>query len=299
VSDADLLDCAIVGGGPAGLTAALYLARYRRRAVVFDGGASRAAWIPRTHNLPSYPDGLPGTDLIARMRQHAEGFGAEIRFAPVRSFRRTAGDFDLGLPGGCRVRARTVLVATGVVDREPALPNIERAVRRGLVRQCPVCDGYEAIGRRLAVLGPGDHGAREAIFLSRFSDDITLMTLGGALPEPSLREALAERRIGIVTARPERLDLDADGRIAALCLPDGGRLAFDLLYSALGTRARNGILARAGAERAEDGRAVTDAHQRTGVPGLYAAGDIVFGLNQIVVAMGQAAVAATAIHNDL
>ncbi|MEJ1156857.1 NAD(P)/FAD-dependent oxidoreductase [Prosthecomicrobium sp. N25] len=297
--DRAALDCAVVGGGPAGLTAALYLARYRRRVAVFDGGASRAAWIPCSHNIAGFPDGLSGPDLIARMRDHAERYGAEIRFTAVRGVLRGDGGFELRLAGGDRVRARTLMVATGVVDREPDLPNLDRAVRRGLVRQCPVCDGYEAIDRRLAVLGPGDHGAREALFLSRFSGDVTVMTLGGAAPDPGLLDALAARRIPVISARPERIDLAADGRIAALAMPDGGRLAFDLLYSALGVRPRNRILVRLGAALAADGRVLTDDHQRASVPGVYAAGDIVAGLNQVAVSTGQAAIAATAIHNDL
>lgn len=295
-----MYDCIVVGGGPAGLTAALYLARYRRRFVVIDAGASRAAWIPLSHNLPGYPDGIAGPPLIAAMRDHAERYGADILFSKVRRLSKRPSAFEATLADRSTIEARTIILATGVMDREPALPGLLRAVRRGLVRQCPICDGFEAIDRRLAVIGSDDHAAREALFLSTFSSDITVVTLGRP---PDFRHEterrLAVAGIAIETGAVAAIETGEDRSPAGLRFADGRSCRFDRLYSALGVRPRNSLLARLGASLASDGRALTDKHLETSIPGLFAAGDIVVGLNQIAVAMGHGATAATAVHNGL
>ena len=148
--DDEPLDCLVVGGGPAGLSAAIYLARFRRRFRVIDGGLSRAATIPLSHNHPGFPDGIGGPALLARMRRQAEVYGARIDSGLVEGLERRRGDDTfvaaVGNDGEV-VRARTVLLATGVMDIEPDLPDVLGAVRRGLVRHCPICDAYEVIDR--------------------------------------------------------------------------------------------------------------------------------------------------------
>lgn len=295
-----MYDCIVVGGGPAGLTAAIYLARYRRRFVVIDAGASRAAWIPLSHNLPGYPDGISGPMLIAALRDHARKYGADIVFSKVCRLSTSSSAFKARLSDRSEIKARTIILASGVVDREPALPGLLRAIRRGLVRQCPICDGYEAIGRRLAVIGSDDHAAREALFLSTFSTDITIVTLGR---QPNfageIERRLALAAIGTETRVVEAIDPGDGDSPAGLRLADGDWQHFDRVYSALGVRPRNSLFARLGASLAPDGRALTDEHLETSITGLFAAGDIVVGLNQIAVAMGHGAVAATAVHNRL
>lgn len=295
-----MYDCIVVGGGPAGLTAALYLARYRRRFVVIDAGASRAAWIPRSHNVPGFPDGITGPMLIAALRDHARRYGTDVVFSKVRRLSKHGSVFRARLADGRCIDARMVIVATGVVDREPVLPGVLRAVRRGLVRQCPICDGYEAIDRRLAVIGSDAHAAREALFLSTFSSDITIVTLGRPPAFPSeLHRSLMRAAVSIETGTVEAIE-PSDGHAAAgLRFADGRWRRFDSLYSALGVRPRNALLAKLGASLASDGRALTDAHLETDIPGLFVAGDIVVGLNQVAVAMGHGATAATAVHNKL
>lgn len=295
-----MYDCIVVGGGPAGLTAALYLARYRRRFIVIDAGASRAAWIAVSHNIPGYPNGISGPQMIASWRDHVKRYGADIVFAKVRRLINSEAGFRATLVDDTAVEARTVIVATGVVDREPALPGVLRAARRGFVRQCPICDGYEAIGLRLAVIGSDDHAAREALFLSTFSSDLTVVTLG-RIPRitSTVGRQLAAARIRIETGSVESIDVGGGASPAGLRFADGRWLRFDRLYSALGVRPRNALIARLGARLAADGRAVTDEHLETSIPGLFAAGDIVVGLNQIAVAIGHGATAATAVHNRL
>lgn len=295
VSKAHDPEVLIVGAGPAGLTAATYLARFRRSVLVADGGTPRAGWIPLSHNTPGFPAGISGDAILARMREQAEDYGAKIEAGWVETLRRDGDGFTADL-GGRTVRARAVLLATGVVDHHPDLPGVERAIERSLVRICPICDGYEATDRAVAVIGHSDMGVREAAFLRTYSDRVTLIHVGppGDLTE---REALMRLGIELVETPIETVKLEGD-RVTALSW-SGAERAFDLVYSALGTSPNAQLAQGLGVRLAGDGRLEVDLHQRTSLPGLYAAGDVVRGLNQIAVATAEAAVAATDIHNSL
>ncbi|MGV3456715.1 NAD(P)/FAD-dependent oxidoreductase, partial [Sphingomonas sp.] len=170
-------DCIIIGAGPAGLTAAIYLARYHLSIRLFDCGSSRAALIPRTHNHAGYPEGIAGVELLRRMLAQAELYGAVREAAKVTRLEPVADGFIVHA-GARRVATRSVLLATGVVNHRPE--GLEDAVHdpalaRGLLRYCPVCDGYEVTDTRVGVIGTGDHGMREALFLRGFTRDVTLI----------------------------------------------------------------------------------------------------------------------------
>jgi thioredoxin reductase (NADPH) len=287
----------VVGGGPAGLTAAIYLARYRRRFRLFDAGSSRASLIPLSRNYPGFPEGLPGATLLERMREQAKRYGASVAEEKVERLGRTDEGFQVASPSGLTA-ARRVILAAGVVENEPALPGCLDAVRRGLLRICPICDGYEGVGQCVGVLGNSEHAAAEALFLRTYSDRVFLILVGdAALPERRLR-ALSEADVPVITTAIEAVSVE-NGRIRALDMADGKTHAFDTLYSAFGVTPQTGLAVEAGAERDETGRLLVNDHQETSVPGLYAAGDLVRGLNQIAVAAGEAALAATAVHNSL
>lgn len=288
-------DVLIIGAGPAGLTAATYLARFRRRVLVADGREPRAGWIPVSHNLPGFPQGITGDAILRRMTEQAREYGAVIEPGRVEALARDGESFTARLDGR-EVRARKVLLATGVTDHHPDLPGVERAIERALVRICPICDGYEAIDKAVAVIGKDDAGAREAAFLRTYSDRVTLIHVG---PPEALTEEDELQRLAIELIRSpiDNVRLEGD-RVTALSWGGSFRV-FDLVYSALGT-SPNADLARAlNARLGDDQRLAVDDHQQTSVPGLYAAGDVVRGLNQIAVAGAEAAIAATAIHNAL
>lgn len=296
-TNTDLHDCLIIGAGPAGMTAALYLARFRRQVMIVDAGEPRAAWIPTSHNIPFFAEGIPGPDILARQRAALSEYSVPIMPARVTSLRPDGGGFLAGHDGGPPIRARHVILATGAVDVEPDLPNLPDAVRRGLVRYCPVCDGYESRERRIGVIGHGASGAAEAIFIARsYSDDVTLLTLGQRMEmDEDTRQRLDRHRVRIVERPVIGLDVQGD-RIAAVRV-DGAEMRFDVLYSALGLNYRTELARALGAEHDEKGALVVDEGMQTSVKALYAAGDIVTGLDQIVVGMGHAAIAATRIHN--
>jgi thioredoxin reductase (NADPH) len=294
----EILDCAIVGAGPAGLTAAIYLARFRRRIALFDAGRSRAAYIPRSHNYPGFPDGINGVELLERLRAQARRYGAEVTGGCVDAIEARDGAFSL-VAGGERFAARTVLIATGVVDKEPEMANLKAAIDAGCVRLCPICDGHEVIDRTVAVYGPAASSASHAIFMRTFTDRLSLLVPRGDPPVAREEcERLAAAGVDLVASPVAQLSMDAD-RKAVVRLADGSELRFDTVYPTLGSRMRSELAIALGARTTEAGDIQVDSHQRTSVPGLYAAGDVVAALNQLSVAVGHAAIAATAIHNEL
>ncbi len=296
---AEPLDALIIGAGPAGLTAAVYLGRFRRTFRVLDSGESRAAWIPRSHNLPGFPDGCGGEELLGRLRRQAERFGAPVSHGSVERLERLDGVFLAKLGTGQTFTARKVLLATGVVDHEPKLDAFRDGVRKGLVRVCPICDGYEAMGADIAVIGDGDKAVREALFLKTWSGRLTVIHVGAAEAlDLEGRRRLAEAGVELIETSIEQVVIEQD-RITALDLGRGRLQRFDLIYSALGSTPRADLAWRLGVEADPAGCLRVNAHQETSVPGLYAAGDLVRGLNQIAVAEAEAAIAATDIHNRL
>ena len=148
------IECAIIGGGPAGLTAALYLARFRRHVTVIDGRQSRAELIPVSHNYPGFPQGISGTELLARLREQAMRYGVPIIDGVVKSLKPVKAEFLLETGGEHVIRAPTVLLATGVNDRKPPIVGIREATLAGAVRWCPICDGFEVQHHAVALLSP-------------------------------------------------------------------------------------------------------------------------------------------------
>lgn len=295
---ADRYDALIVGGGPGGLTAAIYLARYHRRVVVVDEGHSRARWIPLSHNHAGFPDGIAGEELLRRMGEQAQRYGATFVTDRIETVGGKSDAFEArGFTA--TIAARTVLLATGVENRRPALDadTHRDALQRGLLRYCPVCDGYEATGLAIGVIGANTHGVAEALFLRTFSDRITLVAHETIDLGTDDRSALAAAGIAIAPSPMARMDFSGDR--VALHLTDGSDLHFDTVYPALGSDSNNALARQLGVELSDDRCIVVDTKQRASIAGVYAAGDIVMSLDQISVAMGHAAIAATALHNDL
>lgn len=288
----------MVGAGPAGLTAAIYLARFRRTIALIDSGNSRAQYIPRTRNYPGFPDGISGSELLDRLREQARRYGANVQAGIVESLARDGDDFVAAMDGE-RIRARRVLLATGIVDKEPEMRDLKEAIRHGCLRLCPICDGFEVTDTDVAVYGPAKEAARHALFIRTFVRDIAVLVPRGDEPLP--REDCDElHRCGVhLVESPVAEVYMTPGHRAGVRTADGTEHVFDTLYASLGSRPRVEIATALGARCNGEGELVVDCHQQTSVPGLYSAGDVVAALNQISVATGHAAIAATAIHNAL
>ena len=166
----DMLDCLVIGGGPAGLLAAVYLGRYRRSVQVIDAGESRAAKIPESHNYPGF-FGIAGPELLRRLNAQAGQYGAEMVSGRVTSLRKTEESF-IATWSGTDVNARFILLATGLVDHCPTIRGQSANCPSEVVRFCPICDGYEAIDRRVGVLGDIKAGGKKALFLRTYTKEV-------------------------------------------------------------------------------------------------------------------------------
>lgn len=291
----DVLDCLIIGAGPAGLTAATYLARYRRRIAVVDAGESRARWIPTSHNCPGFPFGIGGEALLCRFRDQAAQFGVEVQQAHIDTLSQSAAGFE-ARAASSHWRAHRVILATGIRDHMPELDDLEGAIESGAVRLCAVCDGFEARDERIAVLGAMDTAINHAAFLRTFSSRVDVIPTG--VEAPTSECSILAEELGIRVHPPFERIAHEDGRCVAYDA-GGGRTVFDTVYPVLGCEPGSTLARQLGATLDEAGEIEVDAHQMTSVEGLYAIGDIVSALNQIAVGVGHAALAATAVHRAL
>ena len=293
------LDCLVIGAGPAGLTAAIYLARFHLNILVVDSGKGRAATIPCTRNHAGYPDGISGKELIGLMKEQAQKYGAKIIDGTVSRLERNGDSLFEAEWGSGPTLARSVLLATGVTNRRPPMDEAlhDDALARGLIRYCPICDGYEVTDKKVAVLGSDSHGVAEALFLRSYTPDITLIAPDKALRLKSDDQArLKAAAIDCVNGPAEAVAISSEFIVVDTA---EGHFTFDSVYPALGSDVHCQLAEMVGARLNDDGCVGVDAHMRTSVDGVYAAGDLVIGLDQISNAMGQGGVAATTIRNDL
>jgi thioredoxin reductase (NADPH) len=230
-----MLDCLIIGGGPAGLVAALYLGRYHRRTCVVDAGESRAALIPESHNYPGF-HGIGGPELLLRLGAQAQRYGAEVVKGEVATLRRRS-DGRLVARGnfGLEIQARFILLTTGLVDECPRIEGDGPASTA--VRFCPVCDGYEATDKEVAVVGGIESGSKKALFLRTFTKNVSLYVTDDAKPDDRCLDEL--RKAGVrVRGKPERICRLSDDRIAVI-MPERRTSDMDFLYPALGCNVRS------------------------------------------------------------
>ena len=297
--DEPILDCLVVGAGPAGLTAAIYLSRYHLDILVVDGGKSRAAWIPTSHNHAGFPEGINGKELLERMCDQAKLYGTRIECGQVTRIEKCEDGLFSAEYGSGPVKARTVLLATGVSNRRPPMDEElhEHALAAGLIRYCPICDGYEVTDKKVGVLGDADRGPGEAIFIRSYTADVTLIDPDGPIEVSAEDRARLEAAGVTLIDGPVTLIEPGEGEIHVET--PGGRHAFASIYPALGSDTHVALAEMLGLELSEDRCIVTDDHQRASLEGVYAAGDVVHGLDQISHAMGEGGVASTTIRNDL
>ena len=290
------VDCLVVGGGPGGLTAALYLARFHRDCLVVDAGASRASLIPRSRNYPGFPPGISGEALLARLREQAAGYGARFEQGRVEAIEPHADGFQVRY-GDRTCIARRIILATGIEDTLPEMPDAAEAIAAGTLRLCAICDGYEVDGDNVAVYGEAEDTIRHAVFLRTFTDRVTVVVHGD---QSACEEAMAlasHYGIRMISDDVEALRPCPEG--IELVTRKEGTYHFDIIYPNLGARFRSELALTLGIECDENGALIVDGHQQTSVPGIYALGDVVVGLKQMSVAIGHAAQAATAVHNSL
>ena len=356
----DILDCLVIGGGPAGLAAAIQLARLRRSCLIVDDDAGRSLWSQVTRNHLGFPDGVSASDLRILGLRQAVNHGVELRAGRVVGLRRAGrpgsqrggtgateatdprtGVFiatieprgdpeteaeELAEPGaeqnrrrerreGVRlgetvtrrtitIRARTVLIATGVVDEFPAFPDRDLCVGISLF-WCIVCDGSEAIGRPVAVVGDDADAIATAFGLLRFTDRVTLITGQRRSSAPAARLRALEQRGVRVERSPVEAYQHTDGQIERLLVTPrsqdcAGEVACAMVFVSSPKRPRVQLARRLGAGVDEAGYLLTDDSGRTSATGVYAAGDVTAGhAHQVTTGAHLGATAATAVNWDL
>lgn len=286
-------DVVIVGGGAAGLSAALVLGRARRAVAVIDAGAPRNAPAAHMQGFLSR-DGMPPADFLEVGREEVTGYGVEVIEGAVTQIEP---GFLVRLASGETLAARRILLAPGVIDDLPAIPGVRERWGRDLLH-CPYCHGWEVRDQPLGVLGTHPAAAAHAQLIRQWSDDVVFFAHTGDLPAPE-RAQLAARGIRVVDGEVVRLVVDAD-RLVGVELADGSIVPRTAVF----IRPRNvphpgGLLAGLGVDVDADGFAVVDRDGHTSAPGVSAAGNVVDPRASVIAAAGAAATAAMAINASL
>ena len=292
----ELWDAVIVGGGIAGMSAAVYLGRSRRKALLVDGGESMARWEPLVENYLGFPEGLSGKTLLDRGRAQVKKFGVRTADDRIVRIRRERDTFLL--EGHSVVyRSRRVLLATGLTHLLPDIPGADECLGNSVLF-CKDCDAFRVRGRRIAIYGRRNEAARYALAMLAFSPAVMILTDGR---EPTWdrvwQEALEEYRVPVHRASVKKLEHQG-GRLGAVLFEDS-RLPVDALFATRGDVYHTGLAEGLGADQDEEGQLKVDGDMRTTVPGLYAAGCVTPANCQMIVAAGQGAAAAQAIDHDL
>jgi thioredoxin reductase len=290
------VDVAIVGGGPAGLSAALMLGRCCRSVVVIDAGEQRNRKARAIHGLLTR-DGVAPTDVLRQAQQDLLRYpSVKLQTGIVTGVAGARGAFRVQTRDGPAVEARRVLLATGVVDVLPGIEGLPDFFGQS-VHHCPHCDGYEYQGQAIGVYGQAGPGVEAALAMLAWSDDVVLFTDARPLTDEGRRQC---DELGVVVRdeRVVRLEGQA-GRLERVVLAGGAAVARVALFLVAGQREQSDLAKLLGCELNADGIIETDAHEVTRVPGIYAAGDASIGEQLVVIAAAQGAIAATKIHASL
>ncbi|HEX7117290.1 MAG TPA: NAD(P)/FAD-dependent oxidoreductase [Longimicrobiales bacterium] len=293
----EIFDAVIVGGGPAGLSAALWLARYRRRVRLYDAGEPRNRMTTAVHGYPGLDDPAP-EELRRRIRAQAVEAGAEFCPDRVVALRGSKGDFRVESEHGAPVRARRILLAYGCRDCVPDIPGLAPAY--GItVHHCPDCDGPAVTGEPVGVIGWTRTAAELALFLQTWTERVVLLLHGHETElDDAGRDTLRRRGVAVRAAAVARVD-QRDGRVRGVELANGERLELTRLFFRVATPPASDLGRRLGCRSAEGGRIAVDDGQETTAPGVYAAGDITGHPHLAISAAADGVRAALALHRSL
>uniref|UniRef100_UPI001885BBCE NAD(P)/FAD-dependent oxidoreductase n=1 Tax=Ornithinicoccus halotolerans TaxID=1748220 RepID=UPI001885BBCE len=297
----DDYDVVVVGGGAAGLSGALTLARARRSVLVVDAGQPRNTPAAGVHGLLGH-DGIPPAELLARGRAEVRGYGGEVVTGQVVAAHREGDGFTVELAGGGVVRARRILLATGLVDELPDVPGLRQRWGQQVLH-CPYCHGWEVRDRPIVVLGASAMSVHQALLFRQWSADLTYVTHTNAAPAAEQAEQLAARGIRVVEAEVAAVGTDGES-LAGLRLADGSLLPCEAVAVAPRMVARADVVAGLGLTVVPHPSGMgehvpADQTGRTDVPGIWAAGNVTDLSAAVGPAAAAGAVAAGQINMDL
>jgi thioredoxin reductase (NADPH) len=290
-------DVIIVGGGIAGLSAAIYLGRAQRKTLIVDSGKSLASWEPHVENFLGFPDSISGDELLSRGKQQCEKYGVAFEQDEIHRATRSEGQFQL-TGKKTDYRAKRVLLATGLYHLPPDVPGVKECLGNSMFF-CKDCDAFRVRTRRIAIIGRNNEAVEYALGMLLFSSCVVVASNGKTPHWDEIHTAwMKEYEIPLY---PQRI-IDVqhkEGQLFALTFENGECMAADCVFTTRGDIYYNELARQLGAELDAEGQTVVNALQETSIPGLYAAGCITPANCQMIVAAGQGATAAQAINRDL
>ncbi len=294
-----MYDCLIVGGGIAGLQAAIQLGRYNHKTLVLDAGDGRSSICHSYHNILGYPDGISGPELREIGRQQAGEYGVEFVIGKAANAAKTDSGFEVTADSGDRYQSKTLLLATGIMDRIPPFPELMPTLGVS-VYVCPDCDGHEVKDKSTIVMGSGNAGANMALTLNYFTDEITYVNHENTKVDEEIAVAMKGKGIHYVEGPIEKVLADGpDFRGVALAngeefLAERGFIAFG------GNEVKSQLAQQLGVELHKNKHVLVDPRTKmTNIENVWAAGDVVAHSEQVTIAMGDGMQASIWIHKTL
>lgn len=292
-------DCLIVGGGIAGLQAAIQLGRYKHKVLVLDSNDGRSTICKSYHNILGYPEGVSGPELREVGRKHAESLEVEFVNEKVEQAEKAGEGFVVTSERGNKYSGKRILLATGVMDRIPPFPELMPCLGIS-VYVCPDCDGYEVKDKRTIVLGSGNAGANMALTLSYWTNDLVFINHEKKPADQKLLEKMKEKKFEYLEQAISKV-LAEDEKFTGVQLENGEKITGERGFIAFGgNEIKSDLAKQLGAERLENKHILTDPRSKmTSVRNVWAAGDVAAHSEQVTIAMGEGAQAAIWIHKSL
>ncbi|MBO8157917.1 MAG: NAD(P)/FAD-dependent oxidoreductase [Bacillaceae bacterium] len=294
-----LYDCIIIGGGIAGLQAAIQLGRYEHKVLVIDANDGRSVWCKRYHNILGYPDGISGEELRHIGRSQAREYGVSFVTDEVISVHPST-PFEVITRGGRQLEVKRLLLATGVKDRLPDIPNMKDCLGISLY-VCPDCDGYEIKDEPSLVIGSGNTGAKMALTLTYWNDDILFINHGKKPLDRAIKQKLKQKGIDYIEEQVEKIILDKYANMKGVRLENGIEIFRKKGFIAFGgNKVESSLAKQLGVETLENKHILVNPRTKeTSVKHVWAAGDVVAHSEQVTIAMGEGSQAAIWIHKSL
>jgi len=294
-----LYDCIIVGGGIAGLQAAIQLGRYQHKVLVIDGEMGRSTLCRSYHNILGYPNGVSGSELRAIGKKQAEDLGILFEKAMVIKAEKQNGKFTVETDANKRYMAKRLLLATGIVDTIPPFANLFPCLGIS-VYVCPDCDGYEVKGKKTVVIGSGNVGANMALTLTYWTRELLYINHGGEKVDASLLNRLKEQNIPYINKRIAEVEAQ-DSQLTGYILEDAIRIETNKSFLAFGgNKVKSALASQLGVKLMENRHIETNSRTKeTNIQHVFAAGDVAVHSEQVTIAMGEGSQAAIWIHKSL
>lgn len=294
------MDCVIIGGGIAGLQAAIQLGRYKHDVLVIDSNQGRSTICRCYHNILGWPDGVSGQEIRKLGKLHAEKYGVQFLHDVVTTLKKESDHFYLETEQHATFEAKTIFLATGLVDHFPKLENLVTCLGTDIY-VCPDCDGYEVSGKKTVVLGAGNTGADMAVTLAYWSNDIIYINHNQSAIDITKLDELEKHRIKIIHEQIEKIILDEKQHFAGVLLKNGEVVEAERGFIGFGGNKINYELAEAvGIELTENKHVLLNPRTKeTNIKGVWAGGDLAAHSEQVTIAMGDGSQAAIWIHKRL